>query len=80
MNQIYYVLTPPGVTMCLDEGGEEGRCSDFAATEESYENSFCSYHGAINPGGPDERQRQHDPLRRDPMVGRRLRRLSPSGR
>ena len=51
MNTIYYVLTPPGVGVCLDEGGEEGHCSSFGKSEESYENSFCSYHGDVNPGG-----------------------------
>ena len=61
MNTIYYMLTPPGVTVCLDAGGESGHCSDFAQTEEeekkdlfsgeSYEHSFCSYHSAVNPGG-----------------------------
>jgi hypothetical protein len=30
MNTIYYLLTPPGVTVCLNEGGPtEGSCSDF---------------------------------------------------
>jgi hypothetical protein len=58
MNAIYYVLTPPGVAVCLGEAA--GHCSDFSLSEEeieegtrnsaSYKNSFCSYHGAINPG------------------------------
>ena len=57
MNAIYYVLTPPGVAVCLDEASTS--CSDFKLTPKevsegvrnsaSYENSFCSYHGAINP-------------------------------
>ena len=61
MNTIYYMLTPPGAAVCLDAGGEEGHCSDFAQTEEeeenhefenaSYQKSFCSYHSAVNPGG-----------------------------
>ena len=52
MSTIYYVLTPPGVGVCLDNGGKKGHCSDFEnANEESYEDSFCSYHGDINPGG-----------------------------
>ncbi len=56
MHTIYYLITPPGVTVCLDAAG--GHCSDFAAStleEEagernstSWDNSFCSYHGAIN--------------------------------
>jgi hypothetical protein len=62
MSNVYYLLTPPGVTICLDSGGPAGHCSDFEASEaeegtekyvtESYKNSFCSYHGAINPGNP----------------------------
>ena len=57
MHAVYYVLTPPGVSVCLDEASTH--CSDFALSEEelekgerksaSYKNSFCSYHGAINP-------------------------------
>jgi hypothetical protein len=52
MGTIFYVLTPPGVTVCLNEkGGATGRCSEYAGKpgEESYENSFCSYHSDINP-------------------------------
>ena len=52
MSSIFYLLTPPAVTVCLDEGavkGAVGHCSDHTGpiTEtgtESYENSFCSYH------------------------------------
>jgi hypothetical protein len=29
MGPIYYLLTPPGVTVCLDGGGSTGHCSDF---------------------------------------------------
>ena len=29
MGTIYYVLTPPGVTVCLDAGGQTGHCSDY---------------------------------------------------
>jgi hypothetical protein len=49
MNAIFYVLTPPGVTVCLDGGGTTGHCSDYEASTKSYENSFCSYHNYINP-------------------------------
>lgn len=63
---IFYLLTPPGVTVCTDGGGASGHCSDFVgtvaeiekdeeeqiATPESYKNSFCSYHADINPGSP----------------------------
>jgi hypothetical protein len=49
MGTIFYLLTPPGVTVCLDEAG--GHCSDYEGLpgETSYENSFCSYHADINP-------------------------------
>lgn len=53
MGTIYNVLTPPGVAVCLDAGGGTGHCSDYsgAVGGTSYKNSFCSYHGDINPGG-----------------------------
>jgi hypothetical protein len=58
MGTIYYLLTPPGVTDCLAAEGGKYDCSDYAgapvAKNESYEDSFCSYHSAINPGGPPE--------------------------
>ena len=50
MGSVYYLLTPPGVTICLDSGTAAGHCSD-SSTKPSYENSFCSYHSDINPGG-----------------------------
>jgi hypothetical protein len=58
MGSTYFLMTPPGVAVCLDGGGPAGHCSDYEqGNEESYENSFCSYHGAINPslpsGGPN---------------------------
>jgi hypothetical protein len=56
MNTIYYVLTPPGVTVCLDAAATH--CSDYklSSGEEtsgkrestSYKDSFCSYHGDID--------------------------------
>jgi hypothetical protein len=66
MGTIFYLMTPPGVTVCTDAGGAGGHCSDFVgtaaeiekdeeekkATPESYKNSFCSYHADINPGNP----------------------------
>lgn len=52
MDTIYYLLTPPGVTVCLDAGKATGHCSDYAeSNNESYEHSFCSYHSDINPDG-----------------------------
>jgi hypothetical protein len=54
MGTIFYLLTPPGVTVCVGAGGATGHCSDYTgkAGEESYSNSFCSYHSAINPTSP----------------------------
>lgn len=51
MGTIFYVLTPPGVTICLDGGGAAGHCSDYTGLPggPSYENSFCSYHSDIDP-------------------------------
>ena len=37
MGSIYYLLTPPGVTVCVDEGGPTGHCSDFAGTVKEVE-------------------------------------------
>jgi hypothetical protein len=48
MSSIFYLLTPPGVAVCLDEGGAHGHCSDDTGSTESYNNSFCSYHSAFS--------------------------------
>ena len=58
MGTIFYLMTPPGVTVCVDAAATH--CSDFSRSvaeenegkfeSESYKNSFCSYHSAINPG------------------------------
>jgi hypothetical protein len=61
MATIYYLLTPPGVTVCL----AADHCSDYPGTPEEieadeenhvepaarkiYKDSFCSYHSDINP-------------------------------
>ncbi len=29
MGSIFYLMTPPGVTVCLDAGGSDGHCSDY---------------------------------------------------
>lgn len=60
MNSIFYVILPPGATVCLDKGSTH--CSDYHVTPEeetahkltSYEDSFCSYHAAINPDAAPE--------------------------
>ena len=43
---IYYVFTPPGVTVCLDGSGEHGHCSSPASAH-----PMCSYHSFIPAGG-----------------------------
>jgi PKD domain len=54
MGTIYYLLTPPGVTVCTDAAASH--CSDYSGAAEnanpSYANSFCSYHAAITPTSP----------------------------
>ena len=45
MGSVYYLLTPPGVTVCTDEKASS-HCSSNAASA----NSFCSYHSAIGSG------------------------------
>jgi hypothetical protein len=61
LGTIYYVLTPPGVAVCL----AADHCSDYPGTPEQieadeakheepaavtiYKQSFCSYHSDINP-------------------------------
>ena len=54
MGTIFYLMTPPGVTVCLDAGGATGHCSDYQGTrtETSYKDSFCSYHSDISPTNP----------------------------
>lgn len=62
MGEVYDVLTPPGVTVCVDAAGTH--CSDYALSEEeeeeeehnslSYKQSFCSYHADINPDNAAE--------------------------
>ncbi len=62
MNSVYYLMTPPGVTVCADAAATH--CSDFTLSPEeeaehkqesaSYQDSFCSYHGAINPDNATE--------------------------
>lgn len=52
MGTVYYLLTPPDVSVCLDAASTH--CSDYEGefTSESYKHSFCSYHSAINPDLP----------------------------
>ena len=43
---IYYVFTPPGVTVCLEGSGERGHCSSPTSAH-----PLCSYHSFIPAGG-----------------------------
>jgi hypothetical protein len=62
MGTVYFLLTPPNVTICLNKTAT--RCSDYSVSEEeeekgernsvSYKESFCSYHSDINPDGASE--------------------------
>lgn len=59
MGTVYFLLTPPNVTICLNKAAT--RCSDYSISAEeetkgerktvSYQESFCSYHSDINPDG-----------------------------
>jgi hypothetical protein len=50
MGTIFFLLTPPGVTVCVEKGESiSAYCSDNAPAEESSGHSFCSYHSDINP-------------------------------
>jgi hypothetical protein len=51
MGTIFYLLTPPGVTVCTEAGGSlTSYCSDTRGSP----NGFCSYHSAISPTSPVE--------------------------
>ncbi len=62
MNTVFYVMTPPGVTVCLDKTAEH--CSDYSVSKAeaengerestSFKNGFCSYHGDINTDNAPE--------------------------
>lgn len=45
---IYFVFTPPGVTVCLQGAGQNGNCSDAGSA-----NQLCSYHSYI-PADPSK--------------------------
>ncbi|HEY2142340.1 MAG TPA: hypothetical protein VGG98_09815 [Solirubrobacteraceae bacterium] len=50
MGTIFYLLTPPGVTTCIDKGASASHCSDKPSSAQS----FCSYHAAISPTNPEQ--------------------------
>ena len=78
MNAIYYLITPPGVTVCLDAAG--AHCSDFAVSEaEAEENErksdklgrkLLQLPRRDQPEQSRAGRRQHRPLRRDPVDSR----------
>jgi PKD repeat protein len=43
---VYYVFTPPGVSVCLDASGQKGHCSSQVSAH-----PMCSYHSFIPPTG-----------------------------
>jgi hypothetical protein len=43
---IYFLFTPPGVSVCLEGSGKNGHCSS-----QTSENPLCSYHSFIPPEG-----------------------------
>jgi hypothetical protein len=47
---VYYVLTPPSVTVCTDGGGS-GNCSNSTTTSPTPPNGICGYHSMIPNGG-----------------------------
>jgi hypothetical protein len=49
---VYYLLTPPGVTVCTDTGSTS-TCSNSTKLESEPETGICGYHSAINLGGPN---------------------------
>jgi hypothetical protein len=56
MSSLFFVLTPPGVSVCIDAGGPSGHCSDNPPSGgEPSPNGICSYHSAItsNPSTGD---------------------------
>jgi PKD repeat protein len=50
---VYYLLTPPGVTVCA-EAANPNTCSDSTQIEAGHpEDGICGYHSVIEPGGKD---------------------------
>jgi hypothetical protein len=45
---VYYVLTPPGVTVCTD-GGSKNTCSNSTKLGAEPKTGICGYHSAIDP-------------------------------
>ncbi len=50
LGTVFFLLTPPGVTICTDAGGSGGHCSGSSGSASSYEKSFCSYHSYLGSG------------------------------
>jgi hypothetical protein len=47
---VYYLLTPPGVTVCTGSGSAE-TCSNSSKLKTEPNTGICGYHSAIDPGG-----------------------------
>jgi hypothetical protein len=66
MGTIFYVLTPPGVTVCLGAGGPSGSCSDFDGTAEEiseyeeeknkYQELLIKYHEELEKYEKEEKK------------------------
>jgi hypothetical protein len=50
---VYYVLTPPGVTVCTD-ASSPSTCSNSTELEAKPKTGICGYHSVINPGAPKQ--------------------------
>ncbi len=48
MTSLFFILTPPGVAVCIDAGGVNGHCSDNPPAKSAA--GVCSYHAAIGNG------------------------------
>jgi hypothetical protein len=72
MGTIFYVLTPPGVTVCLDKGGPEGHCSDFDGTTSEiseYEEAKNSYSERLEKYEREKKayEKEHEPGAEPPV-------------
>ncbi len=48
MTSLFFILTPPGVAVCIDAGGVNGHCSDNPPAKAAA--GVCSYHAALGNG------------------------------
>lgn len=48
---VYYLLTPPGVTVCTSSPGSASACSNSSELATHPHTGICGYHSALNLGG-----------------------------